>query len=247
MEGLVNRILSLAFVVSLGVASSRGEVVRADLSGSVDKDIIFESAAAPSAVFGENPVAKQMLVVDKYDDGHHVANGLPPSRVVASSNPNLGSYILQPYTGPNVIELASHRSAPPESHVIDLPDKKYELIGLLVTSVDGDTSFTIKLNYVDGTAATNWWEADDWADTGKEVRPGQHPVLNGMDRAANSGAIEDVNHYSLFEVAVSPDKARALDSITVGNDPNRFPDNQGRWAAIFAINAYAKGIAAAAK
>src|SRR4029079_5960388 len=139
-------------MVAMLALSARSEIVRADLSGSVDKDIVFESTATRSQVFGENPEAKQLFAMDGYDDGHCVANGLPPNRVVQSTIPGMGSYIFLPYAGLNAIELASSGSASAESHRVDLPNKAYEGIGMVVASVDGDTAFSITMNYEDGTA-----------------------------------------------------------------------------------------------
>jgi len=232
-------VVILALVLATA-ASARGEAVRADLSSAVDKDIIFETADAASAIFGEHPEARQLFVIDGYDDGKVVADGLPPNRVIDSANPNLGSYILQPYAGKNAIELASDRAAPAESHIVDLPNKKYELVGMLVSSVNGDTSFTIKFNYEDGSVVTNWWEADDWAETGKDLRPTQRPAVNDMDRISVSGQVEDSDHFSIYEITLEPDATKVLDSVTIGNDPNRSPDDQPRWGAVFAINAFAK-------
>ncbi len=237
-------------IITLALAaasSARGEFVRADISSAVDKDVIFESASAPSAIFGAHPEARQLFVMDGYDDGKVTADGLPPDRVIDSANPNLGSYILQPYAGMNVIELASDQAAPAESHVVDLPNKKYELVGMLVSSVNGDTSFTIKFNYEDGSVTTNWWEADDWADAGKDLRPTQRPAASDMDRISVSGQVEDSDHFSIYEISLAPDAAKVLDSVTIGNDPNRSPVDQAGWGAVFAINAYAKKPVAAAK
>ena len=128
---------SIVMIVALALASAapaRSEAVRADLSSAVDKDVIFESATAPSAIFGQHPEARQLFVMDGYDDGKVTADGLPPDRVIDSANPNLGSYILQPYAGKNAIELTSDGAAAAESHIVDLPNKKYALVGMLVSN-----------------------------------------------------------------------------------------------------------------
>jgi hypothetical protein len=234
-------VVFIALAVGFAVAPAHGEFVRADLSSAVDKDVIFESVDATSAIFGEHPEARQMFVVDGHDDGKATADGLPPNRVIDSANPDLGSYILQPYSGKNAIELASDRAAPAESHLVDLPNKKYERIGMIVSAVNGDTSFTIKFTYEDGTITILWWEADDWADTGKDLRPSQRAAVSDMDRINVSGQVEDSDHFSLFEIFLEPDAGKVLDSVTIGNDPNRSPDDQPRWGAVFAINAYSKG------
>lgn len=238
-------ILGMIAVVLSVVAPARGETVRADLGSAADKDVIFESAAVPSAIFGGHPEARQMFVVDGYDDGKVTADGLPPDRVIESANPNLGSYILLPYAGMNAIELASDREAPAESHVVDLPNKKYELLGMLVASVNGDTSFTILFDYEDGTVVTNWWEADDWADAGKDLRPGQRAAVSDMDRISVSGQVENSDHFSIFEIILQPDATKVLDAVVIGNDPNRSPDFESRWGAVFAINACARKAAPA--
>lgn len=238
----------VVFALALAAAQpARGEAVRADLSSAADKDIVFESSSVASAIFGEHPEARQLFVIDGYDDGKVVADGLPPDRVIDSANPNLGSYILQPYAGKNAIELTSDRAAAGESHIVDLPNKKYELVGMLVSSVNGDTSFTIKFNYEDGSVATNWWEADDWAENGKDLRPTQRPAISDMDRISVSGQVEDSDHFSIFEITLEPDAGKILDSVTIGNDPNRSPDDRPCWGAVFAINAFAKKPVPAAK
>lgn len=206
-----------------------------DLSDAVDADIVYEGGPG-TQTFGQNPFATQTFAADGYSDGSTTADGLPASQQLESTYSGLGSYQLLPYDGNNAIELYTHSSGPYESHEIDVPDFTYLTIGLLVSAVEGDASFTIKLNYLDGTV-TRWWEADDWYDDGGNVRPNEHVVIGEMDRVnVNTGQVEDSNHFSLFEFLLTPDTNRVLTSITIGNDPNRWPDDQQRWAAIFAMN-----------
>lgn len=225
----------VAAVCAAACKGAAGAVMVFDLSGAVDKDLVYEGGPGTQA-FGENPFATQAFAEDGYFDGATAANGLPSSRVLASTDPGLGAYELLPYNGNNAIELYSHNSGPFESHVINVPQLLYTRIGLLVSAVEGDASFTIRLNYLDGTT-TDWWEADDWFDEGGSLRGSQHVVIGGMDRVnVDTGQVEDSNHFSLFEFFFSPDPGRVLTSITIGNDPHRWPDDQNRWAAVFAMN-----------
>ena len=59
-----------------------------------------------------------------------------------------------------------------------------------------------------------------------------------MDRVnVNSGAVEDSNHFNLYEfVFHNVDSNRVLDTVTIGNDPNRWPNNTDRWGGLFAMN-----------
>lgn len=217
------------------VAAADSAVVQFDISDAAHKDVIYEGGAGTQA-FGENPFGEQAFAVSGYNDGTTVANGLPVSGVLASSQPGLGSYQLLPYDGPNVVELYTHSSGPFVSHLIDVPNQRYAQIGLLVSAVEGDASFTIRLHYSDGIE-TAWWEADDWFDTGGNLRPSQNVIISGMDRVnVNTGEVEDSNHFSLFEFLVTPDADRVLTGITIGNDPNRWPDDQHRWGGLFAMN-----------
>lgn len=220
---------------AVGCQGVFASVVVFDLSAAADKDIVYEGGPGTQA-FGQNPFGSQTLAADGYSDGSTAADGLPVSRQLASTHAGLGSYELLPYEGNNAIELYTHSSGPIESHVIDVPDLSYLTIGLLVSAVEGDASFTFKLNYLDGTE-TGWWEADDWYETGGLLRSSQHVVIDGLDRVnINTGQVEDSNHFSLYEYLIAPDAGRVLTSITIGNDPNRWPDNTERWAGVFAMN-----------
>lgn len=225
----------LGLMLWAGCQGALAAVVVFDLGSAADKDIVYEGGAGTQS-FGGNPMGTQTFAADGYSDGNTAADGLPASRQLASTYAGLGNYELLDYAGNNAIELYTHSSGPYESHVIDVPDLNYLTIGLLVTAVEGDASFTIKLNYADGTV-TEWWEADDWYDTGGSLRASQHVVIGDLDRVnVSNGQVEDSNHFSLFEFLYTPDAGRVLTSITVGNDPNRWPDNQQRWAALFAMN-----------
>jgi hypothetical protein len=134
-----------------------------------------------------------------------------------------------------VIELPSSANAPAESHVIETPRFAYSKIGILAASQGGDASFALILRYADGSATTNWFEADDWY---RKSRATNMAVLEGMDRAvASDGSVEDSNHFNVYEfICTSVDRGRVLESVTVGNDPHRWPDSEGRFTAVFAIN-----------
>ncbi len=217
------------------IGAADAAVVQFDIGTAANKDVIYEGGAGTQP-FGENQFATEAFAVNGYNDGTTTANGLPASGVLASSQPGLGNYQLLPFNGANVVELYTHNSGPFVSHLIDIPNQRYAQIGLLVSAVEGDASFTIQLHYTDGTEVA-WWEADDWFDTGGNLRPSQQVIISGMDRVnVNTGQVEDSNHFSLFEFLVTPDADRVLTGITIGNDPNRWPDDQHRWAGLFAMN-----------
>jgi hypothetical protein len=219
----------------LGGPYGRAAVVVFDLAAAADKDVVYEGGAGTQR-FGENPFGTQAFAVEGYTDGSVAADGLPVSRQLASTQADLGNYELLAYDGPNIVELYAHQDGPIESHVVGVPNLMYTKIGLLVSAVEGDASFTIRLNYQDGTT-TAWWEADDWYEEGGALRASQLVVIGGMDRVnVQTGQVEDSNHFSLFEFLVAPDPTRVLTSITVGNDPNRWPGDQHRWAGLFAMN-----------
>jgi hypothetical protein len=56
-----------------------------------------------------------------------------------------------------------------------------------------------------------------------------------MDRA-REGRVDKAGHYSLFEFIIPTDPGKTLESVMIGNDPNRWPSDQNRWAGVFAIN-----------
>jgi hypothetical protein len=212
------------------------ETVSFDISGAVEKDVVMEKAPGGKAEsFGDHPEGFEAFVEEGYLDEVAAARGLPPDRKVKSTQPGLGTYRLLAYNKPNVIELSCRAEAPAEEHSIKVPAKKYKQIGLLVSSVDGDSSFTIKLRYSDGTEQVLWWEADDWYETDAMLRQSQNIAIGGMDRVRES-RIDKEGHYSLFEFLVKPDPSKVLDSIALGNDPNRWPQDQDRWAVVFAVN-----------
>lgn len=210
-----------------------------DLSGEADKDLVFENAKDASASrFGEREVSLQCFVEDGRRGKNGAANGLPSGRRVASADKELGEYYLLPYGGLNAIELATHAAAPLETHVIDVPNHPYTKIGILGASQGGDASFTIVLQYEDGTSSTNWFELDDWY---QRSRQSNVPAIQSMDWAISTdGAVENVDHFNLYEfVLAGVDRSKNLDLIVLANDPHRWPDYEMRWGAVFAVNGVA--------
>lgn len=232
-------LVMLAGVAAFSPTAGWAKSVSFDIAGEADKDVIYENSGKgqKASPFGERPEADQSFVEDGHTDGNVTAKGLPKNRNLASTHAELGEYHLLPYNGKNVIELSTRGESPKESHTIQVPKHAYKTIGLLVAAVQGDASFTIKLKYADGSENVVWWEADDWYDEDDALRTSQQVVTNKMDRVrGKDGAIDKAGHYSLFEFTVTPDAGKVLDSITIGNDPNRWPDDGDRWAAVFAIN-----------
>jgi hypothetical protein len=234
-----NCLLALG-VALLAAAVAAGAPVSFDLGKEVDKDIVREAAPRGRAsAFGENTPAVHCFAEEGYTDSKLVAKGLPKEREVGSNEAGLGLYSLQPYDRYNVIELGTIAGDKPERHVIDVPDGKYAKIGILAASVDGDVSFTLELRYADGTIEMLWWETDDWYDMGP--RGNLKKVVRDMDRVvARTGAVEKTGHFNLYEYVIDTtrglDAEKVLDSIAIGNSPNRWPDAEKRWAAVFAIN-----------
>lgn len=223
-----------------------GGPVSVDLSAAAEKDLIYEADAKglKAEAFGELAEADQAFVEEGHSDGNVTATGLPKKGTLPSTRTELGTYQLLPYKGKNAIELATRGGTPAESHKLSVPKGHYALIGILTAAVQGDASFTVKLHYSDGSQTVIWWEADDWYDEGDAVRASQQVVIGKMDRVrGKDGAIDKAGHYSLFEFLVAPDSGRELAAITLGNDPNRWPDDADRWAAVFAV----KGALAAPK
>jgi hypothetical protein len=227
-----------AAIASLLATTAWAKPIAFEMGTAADKDIIYESGkGSKAAPFGDKTEADQCFVEDAHADGNVTAKGLPKNRKVASAQAELGDYQLLPYNGKNVIELCARADSPAESHKISVPKHAYKMIGLLVAGVHGDVSFTIKLHYADGSEAVVWWEADDWYDEADALRASQKAVINKMDRArAKDGAIDKAAHYSLFEFTIVPDSRKILDAITIGNDPNRWPEDADRWGAVFAIS-----------
>lgn len=216
------------------------EPVSFDLTDAVDKDVVLEAKPmAKASEFGDGMTATQCFVEDGASDGKNVARGLPRNRKAASNDAGLGDYLLQPYDKHNVIELATSAESKPERYVIDVPDGKYQKVGILAASVDGDASFTIEFRYADGSVEMAWWETDDWYDMGP--RGNVKKVVRDMDRAvAKTRAIEKANHFNLYEYIVDAERGlspeKVLDSIAIANTPNRWPDQEKRWGAVFAVN-----------
>jgi hypothetical protein len=220
-------------VAVLGVpAALMAAPVQFDLSGAVDRDVVYETGGG-ALPFGQNTNA-----VQSFGEAGGM-DGLPTDRQVKSSDPELGTYLLRPYDGPNVVELNSASNSPDEEHVIEVPNHRYGKLGLLVTAVDGDASFTIKLTYTDGTTDTQWFEADDWYDLGP--RGNLKKAVRDMDRVnTKTGKVEDSNHFNVYEFIMDGTRGlntdRVLTSVTIGNVPNRWPADTAHYGGVFAIN-----------
>ena len=243
-RGMINLLLSQGWKgeqrldVLVQVRESLG-AIRFDLSGEADKDLVFEDGKnAGATAFGEGSNSLQCLVEEGRRFKTRTAKGLPSSRLVKSTDLELGNYQLLSYTTLNAIELPAFEKGEGETHILDVPDMRYAKIGMLTASQNGDSSFTIKLFYQDGTVSTNWFEADDWC---RKSRVSNKEVLKGMDWAmAADGAVEKVGCVQLYEfILPEVDADRILDRIAVGNDPHRWPDGEARCGAVFAINGFA--------
>lgn len=231
-----------AFMVMIGVlalaAGAFGEPLRFDISAACNKDVVYEGGGNGTALpFGGNPEAVHCFGEAGFMDG------LPKNRLVSSSDAELGMYLLRPYDADNVIELNSLAVAESQDYVIDVPDRAYAKIGLLVSAVDGDCSFTLKVRYEDGTVDTLWWEADDWYDLGP--RGNLVKAVRDMDRVeAATGKVEDSNHFNLYEFILDEEHGLkpqgVVLSLSVGNDPNRWPNDASRYGGVFAINGAAQ-------
>lgn len=230
-------VIAAAWLVAAAVPA---EPVSFDLSAVADKDVVREAKPmAKASIFGDGATATQCFVEEGASDGKTVTRGLPRDRKAASNDPGLGAYQLLPYDKANVIELATSAESKPKRYVIDVPDGKYQKIGILAAAVDGDASFTIEFKYADGTVEMAWWETDDWYDLGP--RGNLKKVVREMDRAvARTGALEKANHFNLYEYIVDAERGlspeKVLDSIAIANTPNRWPEQERRWGAVFAVN-----------
>jgi len=215
-------------------ASAVAIPVSFDLSRVANKDVVYEAGGHGSAEpFGGNPNGLHCFGEDGFVDG------FPQNRYVPSSQEDLGNYVLLRYDQPNVVELCTHSSVEPQTYVIDIPDHVYSKLGLLVSSVDGDSSFTIRLQYKDGTTDFLWWEADDWYDLGP--RGNLEKALRELDRVdAESGMAEDSDHFHVYEFVLDEERGLKTDkelvTIAIGTDPNRWPEDQLRFGGVFAIN-----------
>jgi hypothetical protein len=234
----MSKLRAVLVIVLATTLSARAGVVSFDLAPAAEKDVVSERGVGATAErAGENAEANQAFV----EQGNMQADGLPGNRSIESPA-GIGRYKLLPYDGSNAIELSSHADAAAESHAIDVPDATYSRIGLLVASVDGDSSFTIKLMYADGTESIGWFEADDWYQP-QLNRGNCMPAAANMDRVNTAtGELEDANHFQLYEfVFTGVDATKVLDRLVLGNDPNRFDSARASWGLVFAINGEAVG------
>ena len=206
-----------------------------DLSVVANKDVVLEAGnAGRASPFGASPVSSMCFVESGYRQKGVTAKGLPFDRLVPSATPDLGRYILLPYDRPNVIELATSREISPTNFLIQIPRGHYSEVGVLAASQGGDASFTLILSYADGTSTTNWFEAGDWLKSSCHV----NPLVGGMERVnPRDGSIDSSNRVSLCEfVFTNVVASRELAGVTIGSDPNRWPDGEKRFAAVFAVN-----------
>jgi len=223
--------------LQVDTSAGAGTVVPFDLSDVAEKDVVYEAMANTTTLpFGGNPAAQACFVEEGWTNGDATCNGLPTNRTVASRDAELGNYTLLPYDKKNVIELATSTNAAAETQTIDVPHHRYSKIGLLVSAEGGEASFTIKLNYLDGSTATDWVEADDWYQLTRSWN--QSVSVGDMARViASNGAIDATNHFNVYEFIFSNiDTTKVLRSISIGNDPNRWPGDQARYIGVFAMN-----------
>ena len=226
--------LLLSMILMIAVRSAPAAVViQFNIDGAVNKDLVYESGGRAD-VFGIQPGGDQAYIEDGYNAGH----GLPDSLTLSSSRAELGNYALMSFNGNNAIELNASASAPNVSYRIDVPDLTYLRLGLLVAGVDGNVSFGYTLNYTDMTTESAWWEADDWYQVGGDLRPNMHVIISGMDNVnVSDGSLNDVNHFSMFEFLITPGApGKAIASIDINNNPNRWTSSGNGSGAVFAMN-----------
>ncbi|MBN2560391.1 MAG: hypothetical protein JXQ75_05615, partial [Phycisphaerae bacterium] len=217
-----------------------GPVIRFDLSPVAEKDIVYNAGDGNNSVFGDHSGDAWCFVEDGWTNGAMTADGLPANRRVESVDTNLGTYVLLPYDGSNVIELAT--LGPAESHTVTAPaTSKLARIGVLAASCWGQASFACEIRYDDYSVTTNWWGADDWS-IWERTDQLVVSVCSNMDRAvASTGEIDDADLYNLYEFIIDAgrglDTNKAITSITFKNAES-WPSGEERYTAIFAVNGY---------
>ncbi|NCC50959.1 MAG: hypothetical protein EOM20_07045 [Spartobacteria bacterium] len=226
-------------IVLEDTSSDSGMAVRFDLRGAANKDVIYENQTYSAASrFGEGVAAGMCFVEDGWNDGSTTATGLPPNRVLAGSDSGLGSYRLLPYNAKNCIELDTYAVVSEVQHIIDVPNFRYAKIGMLVSSVEGDTMLSVRQNYTDGSVVTSLWWSDDWYIAGGDPMRADAIVISNMNRVVYSNGIVDggtsFNMYEFFVDVAETNKV--LDSITIGTRPYHEPSASHAFAGVFAVN-----------
>jgi hypothetical protein len=227
-------LIAMLIVIALVHTAPADQVVPFDLAAAANKDLVYEAGGRASR-FGGNPAASETFVQDGYHDGVSTAIGIPLTRRVASPS-GFGEYELLPFPASNAIELATSHDTAFTNFFIDVPDGHYSGLGLLVSAVEGDVSFTVCLHYTDGTVFTGWWEADDWYQAG--TRSNVVGAITNMNRVdVNTGLLDGREHFNLYEFAVRDvESNRVLSAITIGTHPNRWSADAQHWGALFAAN-----------
>lgn len=94
-----------------------------------------------------------------YNQSTAPEGGLPADRLITSVNNTAITYLLQPYSGNNVLFLSNTNA----TGTLSLTNpQSYQRLAILASSAEGSSSFTVRLNFNDSTYADYSFSVSDW-------------------------------------------------------------------------------------
>lgn len=139
-----------------------------------------------------------------YNPSTAPAGGLPVNRQITSINNSAITYMLQPYTGNNVLLLTTSNTTGTLS--LTTP-QSYQKLSILASSAEGASTFTVRLNFNDATYADYSFNVKDW--------------FNGTGYAINN--IGRVNRHNYTQVS-GHDLYDQIDGTAASNGNPRLYD-----------------------
>jgi hypothetical protein len=179
-----------------------------------DADVVAESgAAAPAGIDGGGRAFLSATQAAVRAAVGQVGNGLPDNGQFIDLSSG-GVVQLLPYSGNNVIR---RNNASNSAFTVNVTPDRYTSLNIFATSGDAAATFTLGLNYSNGTVNVPGVPVPDWFTDPPPAGVGY--LIDGLDRTLTSGAgFEDSNDPAIFAIPITTptlDSTRTLNSITV--------------------------------
>src|SRR4051812_30309532 len=204
--------LLAAVGMALGAPIAHGAFVQFAIPA--DADVVAESsAAAPSGIDGGGRAFMSATQAAARAAVGQVGNGLPDNGQFIDVSTG-GIIQLLPYSGNNVVRRDSASNA---AFTVNVTATRYTSLSIFATSGDAGGTFTLGLNYSNGTVNVPGIPVPDWFTDPPPAGVGY--LIDGLDRTLTSGAgFEDSNDPAIFALTINSanlDTSRILNGVTI--------------------------------
>ena len=165
------------------------------------------------------------------ENGKDVNYAFPSNKTIVVSGG--GRYTTKSHDENNVLQISSSFDLPQSGTLTLASPKAYSQIGVLCTGGNGATSFSVVINYTDGTSSSGTSvTASDWCVGGTYAALFKRIKIHENSSGATIYTGTTDKYAYMYEKTVSADATKAIESITFSTTAS------GKIANIFAVSGY---------